>query len=73
MTTEYAQRKRTLRWFIAERGINGLLEDIGDVCDDIAEDKHNLDNNYGAIWTDRADELRTLGDQYNIGRRADRR
>ena len=73
MTTEYEQRKRTLRWFIAERGINGLLEDIGDVCDDIAEDKHNRDNNYGAIWIDRADELRKLGDQYNIGRRADRR
>ena len=77
--TKYRQQRRqndrssALRLMIAERGINGLLEDIGDVCNDIAEDKHNNDNNYGALWNERATEMKQLADRYNIGRRADRR
>ena len=39
------ERRRTLRWMSAQRGINGVLEDLGSVCNDIAEDKHNNDNN----------------------------
>lgn len=69
----WESRRRVLRLMIAERGINGLLEDIGAVCENIADDKHNRDNNYGALWMERAEELRELGKQYNIGRRADRR
>jgi hypothetical protein len=71
--SDYEKDKAALRLMIAERGINGLLETIGDVCDDIAETKHNRDNNYGAIWMERGEELRKLGKEYNIGRRADRR
>lgn len=65
-------RRHALRLMISAVGINGLLNDIGDVCNEIAVEKHNKDNNYGALWSERAEELKELGVQYNIGRRADR-
>jgi hypothetical protein len=65
--------RSALRLMIAERGINGVLEDLGSVCHDIAGEKHNKDNNYGALWSERGDELIELGMNYNVGRRADRR
>jgi len=48
---------------IAERGINGLLEDLGAVCDEIAETK--VTYHWTHLWKNRADELRELGAAYN--------
>ena len=70
--SDYAKDKAALRLMIAERGINGLLETIGDVCYDIAETKHNKDNSYGSIWIERGIELRRIAMDWNLGRRADR-
>lgn len=71
--SDYEKDRSALRLMIAERGINGVLEVLSDVCDDIAEDKHNKDNNYGALWIERSAELRNLSAEYKVGRRADRR
>lgn len=57
------QTRRTLRWMIAQRGINGLLEDVGAVCDEIAETK--VTYHWTHLWKNRADELRELGAAYN--------
>ena len=55
--------RSALRLMIAERGINGLLEDIGAVCDEIAETK--VTYHWTSLWKNRADELRGLGTAYN--------
>jgi len=68
-----SSNRSALRMMIAERGINGVLVDLGSVCHDIASEKHNNDNKYGALWNERGDELEELGLTYNVGRRADRR
>jgi hypothetical protein len=61
--------QRKLRLMIAERGINGVLEDLGGVCEDIAKTK---DAKYAGVWMERGKELKDLGKRYNIGRAADR-
>ena len=72
MCNDAEQTRRSLRWMIAQRGINGLLEDVGDVCKDIAKEERNHRKAYAGIWMDRSKELKKLGEKYNIGRRADR-
>ena len=56
-------QRTELRLMIAERGINGLLEDLGAVCDEIAETK--VTYHWTHLWKNRADELRELGAAYN--------
>lgn len=68
--SDYAKDKAALRLMIAERGINGVLETLGDVCDDIAECKHNIDTRYSATWLDRGDELRRIAMDYSLDKTA---
>ena len=51
------KRQSWLRARIAERGIDRLLYDVAEVCDDIAEAQDKL------LWQDRADALRAFADK----------
>jgi hypothetical protein len=55
------ERQRWLRARIAERGIDGLLYDVAEVCDDIAEERGSTE--YQPLWQERADTLRALADK----------
>lgn len=60
-TIDYEKRKSELRLMIAERGIDGLMKDISDVCKDIAMQKAGP--NYMNMWFDRANEFNSISER----------
>ena len=59
MSTE---NRSALRLMIAERGIDGLLEDLSSVCKDIASESNSP--TYANTWYDRAHELKQTAQVY---------
>jgi hypothetical protein len=59
MTTE---NRAALRLMIAERGLDGLLEDLTDVCEEITEKNRN--NAFSLVWRNRTNELRKLSREW---------
>lgn len=62
MTSDYKQRQRTLRWWISLRGLDGVMQDLSDVCKDIAADQRAP--KWANVWYDRASEFKEISQRW---------